>query len=166
MGGMIYALRVGKYKVHWYTQGWGNPKEAQHGAKIVELCGGDDQFEFATHDPPLLFNLVQDPGELYPIDNTTSEYISVVQEMTEIRDKHNCTEQNPSKHSKCSNQFGPDQIWASDPKAMPWPPVPFHPYVPHYNGTQDLSYPEGIEYCGTDLHFGSPHSDTLQCVQF
>jgi arylsulfatase A len=51
-GGQIYALRSGALKAHFVTQG---------------AYGEDDQP--VAHDPPLVFDLSQDPSERFPLSN-------------------------------------------------------------------------------------------------
>ena len=42
--------------------------------------------ENATHyDPPLLYNLNQDPGEMNPLDTSGSPYIEIVDTINQVR---------------------------------------------------------------------------------
>uniref|UniRef100_A0A1A7YGJ7 Arylsulfatase A n=1 Tax=Iconisemion striatum TaxID=60296 RepID=A0A1A7YGJ7_9TELE len=56
----LFAVRLGKYKAHFYTQG------ASHSATTPDHdCPGSATF--VGHDPPLVFDLEADPSERYPI---------------------------------------------------------------------------------------------------
>ena len=71
-GDQLQALRKGAFKIHFVTNtGYGNPPY------------GDEPE--ARHDPLLLFNLNQDPGEQY---NVAGEYLEVVAELTRLFQDH------------------------------------------------------------------------------
>ncbi|KAM3609550.1 uncharacterized protein V6R79_016796 [Siganus canaliculatus] len=56
----LFALRLGKYKAHFYTQG------ATHSSTTADKeCSLFAPF--TAHEPPLIFNLESDPSELYPL---------------------------------------------------------------------------------------------------
>jgi len=65
----VFAIRKGKYKVHFYTQ--------PYTSKVVTL-----------HEPPLLYNLNVDPSEKFNIANQHPE---VIAEMRKILEEHNAT---------------------------------------------------------------------------
>ncbi|XP_041464484.1 arylsulfatase-like [Lytechinus variegatus] len=79
----LMAVRVGKYKAHFKTQ----RVRAQH--EYGEECAGgfplEDYFDcnecegdcVTEHDPPLLFDLHQDPGEAYPLEACGNEDVYV-----------------------------------------------------------------------------------------
>ncbi|XP_075998744.1 arylsulfatase A [Genypterus blacodes] len=56
----LFALRLGKYKAHFYTRGAG------HSGTVPDK---DCQIfsVLKAHDPPLLFDLESDPSEFYPL---------------------------------------------------------------------------------------------------
>lgn len=56
----LYAVRMGKYKAHFYTRG------ATHSGTTPDAdCPVFSVLK--AHDPPLLFNLEMDPSEYYPL---------------------------------------------------------------------------------------------------
>ncbi|XP_021162882.2 arylsulfatase A [Fundulus heteroclitus] len=56
----LFALRLGKYKAHFYTRG------ATHSATTPDHdCPGFAVLK--AHDPPLIFDLEADPSERYPL---------------------------------------------------------------------------------------------------
>jgi arylsulfatase A-like enzyme len=68
-GEELYAVRSGPWKLHFTTQG-------------AYKMGG----EKVRHDPPLLFHLGHDPGELY---NVAEKHPDVVNELTLLAEKQN-----------------------------------------------------------------------------
>ncbi|XP_062318273.1 arylsulfatase A [Osmerus eperlanus] len=56
----IFALRLGKYKAHFYTRG------AAHSETTPDQACHITAF-LTAHDPPLLFDLEADPSENYPL---------------------------------------------------------------------------------------------------
>ncbi|XP_068170135.1 arylsulfatase A-like [Antennarius striatus] len=54
----LFALRLGKYKAHFYTRG-----SALSGTTPDQDCTQDVK----AHDPPLIFDLEADPSEHYPL---------------------------------------------------------------------------------------------------
>jgi len=65
----IWAIRKGPFKLHWVTK---------------------DTFGLTVfHNPPLLFNLDNDPSETYPLD--TNEYADVVAELIQAQKNHEKT---------------------------------------------------------------------------
>uniref|UniRef100_A0A8C5QLK3 Arylsulfatase G n=1 Tax=Leptobrachium leishanense TaxID=445787 RepID=A0A8C5QLK3_9ANUR len=67
--GVIEAVRVGRYKA-FYTTG---------GALACNGTVGPERH----HEPPLLFNLDQDPQERQPLDSSGEEYLKVLPEVLE-----------------------------------------------------------------------------------
>jgi len=66
-GTRLFAVRHGRFKAHLQTQaGYGEPKPQQH-------------------DPPLLFDLGEDPGEQF---NVAEQHPDVLEEIIEIARKH------------------------------------------------------------------------------
>ena len=65
-GDELYALRLGAYKAHFKTQ---------------------DPYNnyYSLHDPPLLFNLEEDPAELFDI---AEKYPEVLTEIDALRKEH------------------------------------------------------------------------------
>lgn len=69
----LFAVRLGKYKAHFYTRG------ATHSGTTPD----QDCPVFAVlkaHDPPLLFNLETDPSEFYPLSLTGKPDLQAVVE--------------------------------------------------------------------------------------
>ena len=48
-----------------------------------EVCRSN--YTVRAHNPPLLFNLNLDPGEIYPINSGSSEYNTVMAQITKVR---------------------------------------------------------------------------------
>jgi hypothetical protein len=67
--GKIRAARVGPFKAHWVTQ------TEYRGLKPV------------THDPPLLFNLEEDPSEKFDVAARHPEVIARIQERVEAHEE-------------------------------------------------------------------------------
>jgi arylsulfatase A-like enzyme len=61
-GPKLYALRHGAYKAHFITQ--------------PEYAGGSDVA--VTHDPPLLYDLDEDPGEKYDVGKRHPEVVDAI----------------------------------------------------------------------------------------
>ncbi|XP_034032558.1 arylsulfatase A isoform X1 [Thalassophryne amazonica] len=99
----LFALRFGKYKAHFYTQG------ATHSGTTPDK----DCPVFATlksHDPPLLFDLEADPSEYYPLSLVGRPDLQVL--LDKIR--------NIKKQFEDSMVFGESQInKGRDPKLEP-----------------------------------------------
>ncbi|XP_024235397.1 arylsulfatase A [Oncorhynchus tshawytscha] len=56
----LFALRLGKYKAHFYTRGAGHSETTpDQDCHIISFL--------KPHDPPLLFDLESDPSENYPL---------------------------------------------------------------------------------------------------
>ena len=63
----VYAVRVGRHKVHWKTQG-----SMQCVGERDAACGPDARY--AVLPEPLVFDLDLDPGERWPLDTGSAEY--------------------------------------------------------------------------------------------
>ncbi|XP_070577427.1 arylsulfatase A-like [Ptychodera flava] len=77
----VYAVRYQQYKAHFYTEG-------------ASECGRDNHdvdcrpsAKLTKHNPPLLFNLNQDPSELYNL-NTDKQYTDILNHITQIYKHH------------------------------------------------------------------------------
>ena len=88
-GEEIGAVSLGdRYKVHWETAVWEDnvnscPKEAICG------CTGD---AVTVHDPPLLFDLIEDPGEQHVLTPTNfADYHRVLKKINAAVEKHKST---------------------------------------------------------------------------
>eukprot|EP00656_Telonema_subtile_P053598 TRINITY_DN7805_c0_g1_i5.p1 TRINITY_DN7805_c0_g1~~TRINITY_DN7805_c0_g1_i5.p1 ORF type:complete len:450 (-),score=91.86 TRINITY_DN7805_c0_g1_i5:132-1481(-) len=96
-GFKITAARVdGTWKVFWNAQKWNthktepevctqccsgvNPWSRLTDVHAAELCGcGDSDYVNYPDSDPLMFNMINDPGELYPVDrNSLPEYDEIV----------------------------------------------------------------------------------------
>jgi arylsulfatase A-like enzyme len=69
--GTLMATRIGRHKALWISGG-------------AAACG-DVKAECITHDPPLLFDLDEDPAESRPLNPTTAPNRALVQRLTEAR---------------------------------------------------------------------------------
>uniref|UniRef100_UPI00359028FB N-acetylgalactosamine-6-sulfatase-like n=1 Tax=Myxine glutinosa TaxID=7769 RepID=UPI00359028FB len=82
-GNELMALRYGHYKAHLWT--WTNSLQEFH--KGIDFCPSQEVRGVTTHNQtdhtqdPILFHLGRDPGEKYPIRQTSKEYIQVVTDM-------------------------------------------------------------------------------------
>ncbi|VBB18667.1 Arylsulfatase-like [Yasminevirus sp. GU-2018] len=66
-GQRVLAVRNGSYKTHFYTQSWSKPDVQACGyvdGREYGVCGCTD-LDITKHDPPLVYNLDKDPGELH-----------------------------------------------------------------------------------------------------
>ncbi|XP_065912199.1 arylsulfatase A-like isoform X2 [Dysidea avara] len=80
----IFAVRHKEYKAHYYTKGGVYP----HDGPDV-MCRPSTKE--TKHDPPLLFNLDYDPGELNPLNTKESPYKEILQTINEIKAKFEST---------------------------------------------------------------------------
>uniref|UniRef100_A0A3Q4M2S1 Arylsulfatase A n=1 Tax=Neolamprologus brichardi TaxID=32507 RepID=A0A3Q4M2S1_NEOBR len=74
----LFAVRLGKYKAHFYTQG------AFHSSTTPDK---DCSALRKTHDPPLIFDLEADPCELYPVSEDESDIQSVLQQVKTVKEQ-------------------------------------------------------------------------------
>ncbi|XP_065827553.1 arylsulfatase A-like [Oscarella lobularis] len=73
----VYATRYKQYKAFFYTQG------SHCGSPYYDHDCWESTRQ-AKHDPPLLFDLLQDPSEKYPLNvEAYKDVVSVITEMTE-----------------------------------------------------------------------------------
>lgn len=70
LGQTLYAVRHGPWKMHFVTMS----KRYQPDKRVVQ-----------KHDPPLLFNVEEDPGEKY---NVAGDHPDVVRELTQLAEEH------------------------------------------------------------------------------
>ncbi len=68
-GTQIYAVRKGPYKAHFITR-------SEYGADAPQ-----------THDPPLLYNLLHDPGEKYDVAGDHPDVIAAIEKVVEEHEK-------------------------------------------------------------------------------
>jgi arylsulfatase A len=73
-----YAIRWKNYKAHFYIRGGNAPP-----THFDVLCRNTTELQ--EQDPPLLFNLWTDPGEMFPLD--TNDYQDIVETIKNIRDE-------------------------------------------------------------------------------
>ncbi|XP_071816160.1 arylsulfatase A-like [Apostichopus japonicus] len=76
----IYAVRYKQYKAHYYTQGSANSDENNHDKDCRPST------KRAAHDPPLLYDLHQDPSEQYDLSNDTN-YASIIDQINQVKAK-------------------------------------------------------------------------------
>ncbi len=70
LGQTLYAVRKGPWKMHFVTMS----KRYQPDKRVVK-----------THDPPLLFNVEEDPGEQH---NLAEEHPDIITELTRLAEQH------------------------------------------------------------------------------
>ncbi|XP_028307504.1 arylsulfatase A [Gouania willdenowi] len=99
----LFALRLGKYKAHFYTRG------AAHSATTPDHdCPGSARLK--AFDPPLIFDLEADPSENYPLNVTESPEVQAVLEQIK----------KAKQQFESSMVFGASQIGkGSDPNLEP-----------------------------------------------
>jgi arylsulfatase A-like enzyme len=68
-GDRLFAVRVGDYKAHFITQGGYSPGVTEH-------------------DPPLLYNLNQDPSEKYDVAADHPEVIEAIKEVVRTHNEN------------------------------------------------------------------------------
>ena len=105
-----HALRWKQYKAHYYTSG----------GLCVDtypdiVCRAN--YSRHTHDPPLLYDLHQDPGEIYNLD--TTRYSDVMDKIEEVRKNFEST----FEYSKSEMERGHDEklIPCASPSCKPFP---------------------------------------------
>lgn len=97
----LWAVRCGAYKVHYVTQC--SQLNRVHDARCSpdaaldkdHVDGRPEYYGRATapriHDPPLLFNVEQDVGEMYPLDTNSKEYKEAMEVITRAKKEHEAT---------------------------------------------------------------------------
>lgn len=99
----LFALRIGKYKAHFYTQG-----SSKSSTTPDPDCPASAALK--AHDPPLLFDLESDPSEHYPLSLTERPDLQAVLEtIKKVKDNF-----------EASMVFGKSEISkGSDPNLAP-----------------------------------------------
>ncbi|XP_033645269.1 arylsulfatase-like [Asterias rubens] len=96
-GKHMMAVRYRQYKVHYHTQNLLTANELSEfcgptsipdkkGRNFCMDCGGTC---VTTHDPPLIFNMDQDPKEEYPLD--PQEYKDLLEDVERLLSEHKAT---------------------------------------------------------------------------
>ena len=88
-GEELGAARLGnRYKVHWETAIW---EDGINSCPKESICGCDSG-SVRTHDPPLLYDLINDPGESHVLTpENFPNYHEVVENMNRAIAKHKST---------------------------------------------------------------------------
>ena len=88
-GDTLMAIRHGPYKAHlWtFTNTW------QQYSTGIDFCPGNEVRNVTTHKltehkAPILFHLIRDPGERYPISPKTWEYKKTIKQIRTIVEEH------------------------------------------------------------------------------
>uniref|UniRef100_W5NJB0 Arylsulfatase A n=1 Tax=Lepisosteus oculatus TaxID=7918 RepID=W5NJB0_LEPOC len=98
----VFAVRLRKYKAHYYTRG------ASHSDTTPDQACHLNAF-LTRHDPPLLFDLESDPSENYSLGPSHPDYKDVLQEIQARKEEFEKT-----------MVFGESQIgMGSDPELQP-----------------------------------------------
>ena len=89
----LMAARVGVYKAHFWTSGWGayGPWYSDAVEMSAGLADPACHAPLAHHDPPLLYNVDRDVGEYVPIGNDTAEYRTAMRTILAEVASHNRT---------------------------------------------------------------------------
>ena len=74
----MMAIRMGKYKAHFYTEGNSLSDDFNYDHECSSI-----KAKLTKHWPPLLFNVDSDPGERYPLDPAV--FGQTIKEMTDLR---------------------------------------------------------------------------------
>lgn len=74
----LFAVRNYKYKAHYYQQG-------SHCQNTYPDIVCRDDYRRRALDPPELYNLMEDPSELYPIDSNSDEYKTAMDELNRMK---------------------------------------------------------------------------------
>ena len=111
-----YRPRSGEvtWKAHFVTPKWAPGKE-ECPAIIVCGCFGDDVEE---HNPPLLYDITNDPYERRQLDTSTEVHQDVINKMKEAIKKHKVTVKS------VPNQLGYPNAWLN-PRLQPCCNFPF-----------------------------------------
>ncbi|XP_070577422.1 arylsulfatase A-like [Ptychodera flava] len=78
----VYAVRYRQYKAHFYTEG------SEHSGEENPDRDCRPSATLTKHDPPLLFDLHEDPSELYNLNQEGEEYIEILNKIKRIYRKH------------------------------------------------------------------------------
>ncbi|XP_070577433.1 arylsulfatase A-like [Ptychodera flava] len=78
----VYAVRYRQYKAHFYAKGSGGSGEENPDRDCRPSA------TLTKHDPPLLFDLHEDPSELYNLNQEGEEYIEILNKIKRIYKKH------------------------------------------------------------------------------
>ena len=74
----IFAVRWKQYKAHYFQEG-------SHCLNTYPDIVCRSNYSKRALDPPLLFNVLTDPSEVYPIDSTTDEYSTAMKQISELK---------------------------------------------------------------------------------
>uniref|UniRef100_A0A8C6UQB9 Arylsulfatase A n=1 Tax=Neogobius melanostomus TaxID=47308 RepID=A0A8C6UQB9_9GOBI len=109
----LFAVRMGKYKAHFYTQG------ATHSGTTPDA----DCPVFAVlkaHDPPLLFDLEMDPSEYYPLSlSGRPDLQTVLEEIRQVKAQFEATI--VFAHSEMSKGTDKNLVPCCNPQCSPKP---------------------------------------------
>lgn len=89
-GDTLMAVRHGHYKAHLWT--FTNPIEEQH--RGIDYCPGNRLPNITTNrltshlKSPILFHLMRDPGERFPLKKSTQEYNAAAKLLLDIARRH------------------------------------------------------------------------------
>ena len=83
-GATVSAVRYGEFKAHFTTAAWENEELGDQFCvnNVICSCHGN------THDPPLLYNINEDPAELTPLDTQLPEHVATIEAIREARRLH------------------------------------------------------------------------------
>src|SRR5699024_9718180 len=88
-GDTLMAVRNGPYKAHFWT--FTNPiEEFKRG---IDYCPGNavpnvTTHKLTNHKQPVMFHLVRDPGERFPISRKSTEYKMALKKIEAILEEH------------------------------------------------------------------------------
>jgi len=78
-GNTLMAVRKGAFKAHFFTRGWvGDAKSFPHN----EECYAP----LTEQNPPLMYDVGNDPSESYSLDVTVSPYSDILADLQQLRE--------------------------------------------------------------------------------
>ena len=100
-GESVAAVRVNPFKIHFVTPTWDEGTQCCSSRMLCECVG-----KMTTkHEPPLIFNIEEDPGESSPLQLHSLEYVKVRREAEELMKK----------------KMGELRFAKNNLRALPWP---------------------------------------------
>jgi steryl-sulfatase len=81
----VSSVRHGVWKVHYTTTRWEDEQAQICRNNVICNCHGHE------HNPPLLYNIHEDPAEITPLDVTTAQHTDILRTIAEAKARHEAT---------------------------------------------------------------------------